>query len=186
MQCQRSRNHIVNEGLRRNSLANANHLQMKLPKNRLVVDFPCVWMFVIKFVSDLRRQRRGALRSGGISQQQLQYRIGPSLNLFGTNFGGRWQHACKAFSFSTGFLQSEVLGEVSVLEGGSSGRSFSRSLPRSFSRSFRPFFAGTFRAKKNFSKNFSAKIPMTLHSKTGEISEKNFTTRFCRGTLANI
>ena len=26
---------------------------------------------------------------------------------------------------------------------------------------------------------------MILHSKTGEISGKNFTTRFCRGTLAN-
>ena len=25
---------------------------------------------------------------------------------------------------------------------------------------------------------------MTLHSKTGEISGKNFMTRFCRGTLA--
>ena len=37
---------------------------------------------------------------------------------------------------SKGFLQSEVLGEVSVLEGGSSGRSFSRSLRRSFPRSF--------------------------------------------------
>ena len=53
---------------------------------------------------------------------------------------------------SKGFLQSEVLGEVSVLEGGSSGRSFSRSLPRSFSRSFRPCFAGTFRAKKTSAK----------------------------------
>ena len=45
---------------------------------------------------------------------------------------------------SKGFLQSEVLGEVSVLEGGSSGRSFSRS----FSQSFRPCFAGIFRANK--------------------------------------
>ena len=64
----------------------------------------------------------------------------------------------KRESFSKGALQSEVLGEVSVLEGGSSGRSFWRSLPRSFSRSFRACFAGTFRAKKH-SKNFSPKFP---------------------------
>ena len=44
-------------------------------------------------------------------------------------------------SVSKGALQSEVLGEVSVLEGGSSGRSFWRSLPRSFSRSFRACFS---------------------------------------------
>ena len=55
-------------------------------------------------------------------------------------------------SFSKGFLQSEVLGEVSFLEGGSSGRSFPRSLPRSFPRSFRPCFAGTFRAKNTSAK----------------------------------
>ena len=57
-----------------------------------------------------------------------------------------------AANLSNGFLQSEVLGEVSVLEGGSSGRSFSRSLPRSFPRSFRSCFAGTFRAKKTSAK----------------------------------
>ena len=62
------------------------------------------------------------------------------------------RHKVHEITFSKGFLQNEVFGEVSVLEGGSSGRSFSRSLPRSFSRSFRPCFAGTFRAKKNFSK----------------------------------
>ena len=50
------------------------------------------------------------------------------------------------------FLQSEVLGEVSVLDWGSSGRSFSRSLRRSFSRSFRACFAWTFRANENFAK----------------------------------
>ena len=44
------------------------------------------------------------------------------------------------------------MGEVSVLEGGSSGRSFSRSLPRSFSRGFWPCFAGTFRAIKTSAK----------------------------------
>ena len=56
------------------------------------------------------------------------------------------------FSISKESLQSEVLGEVSVLEGGSSGRSFARSLPRSFSRSFRPCFAGTIRAIKTSAK----------------------------------
>ena len=58
-----------------------------------------------------------------------------------------------AIGISKGFLQSEVLDEVSVLEGGgSSGRSFSRSLRRSFPRSFRACFAGTFRAKKTSAK----------------------------------
>ena len=48
--------------------------------------------------------------------------------------------------FGKGFPQSEVLGEVCILEGGSSGRSFRRSLGRSFWRSFRACFAWTFRA----------------------------------------
>ena len=90
------------------------------------------------------------------------------------------------FPLAKGFCKSEVLGEVSVLEGGSSGRSFSRSLPRSFSRSFRPCFAETFRAKKNFSENFSPKFPWPCTAKTGEISGKNFTTRFCRGPIAKF
>ena len=80
-------------------------------------------------------------------------------------------------SLRKGFLQSEALGEVYILEGGSLARSFWRSL----GRSFRACFAGTFRApQKNFSKNFSP-----LHSKTGENSGKNLMTRFCRGTPAN-
>ena len=78
---------------------------------------------------------------------------------------------------------------------------------RSFGRSFR-FGGGRFRAKflLRFSVKFFTKfsglfcwdiqsknklqrklqprIHMTLHSKTGEISGKNFMTRFCRGTLA--
>ena len=53
------------------------------------------------------------------------------------------------FGLSKWFLQSEVLGEVCVLESGSSGaesgRSFWRSLGRSFWQSFRG--SGTFRAK---------------------------------------
>ena len=91
----------------------------------------------------------------------------------------------KATKVCNGFLQSDVLGEVSVLEGGSSGRSFSRSLPRSFPRSFRPCFAGTFRAIKNFSKNFSPKFPWPCTAKLEKFQGKNFMTRFCRGTLAN-
>ena len=51
-----------------------------------------------------------------------------------------------------GFLQSEALGEVSILEGGSSGRSFCRSFPRSFSRSFQACLVGTFRARKTSAK----------------------------------
>ena len=66
--------------------------------------------------------------------------------------------------FSKGFLQSEVLGEVSVLEGGSSGRSFSQS--------FRPCFAGTCRAKKNFSKNFSPKFPWPSTAKLEKFQAK--------------
>ena len=39
--------------------------------------------------------------------------------------------------------------------------------------------------QKYLQRKFQPRIPMTLHSKTGEISGKNFMTRFCRGTLAN-
>ena len=85
------------------------------------------------------------------------------------------QRVVFAFNFGEGFLQSDVLGEVSVLEGGSWGRSFSRSLRRSF----RACFAGTFR-EKNFSKNFSPKFPWLCISKAGEISGKTFMTRFCK------
>ena len=55
--------------------------------------------------------------------------------------------------FSKGFLQSEVLGELSVLEGRSSGRSLRRSLRRSF----RACFAGTFRAKETSAKTSAQK-----------------------------
>ena len=71
---------------------------------------------------------------------------------------------------SNGFLQSEVLGEVSVLEGGSSGRSFSRSLPRKFSTKFSALFCWDIQSKtkKNFSKNFTPKFPWPCTAKTGE------------------
>ena len=84
-------------------------------------------------------------------------------------------------SLSNGFLQSEVLGEVSVLEGGSSGRSFSRSLPRSFPRSFRPCFAGTFRANKNFSKNFSPKFPWPCTAKLEKFQGKKLHDEVLQG-----
>ena len=38
--------------------------------------------------------------------------------------------------------------------------------------------------QKKLQRKLQPRIPMTLHSKTREISGKNFMTRFCRGTLA--
>ena len=40
--------------------------------------------------------------------------------------------------------------------------------------------------QKKLQQELQPKISMTLHSKTGEISGKNFMTRFCRGTLAKL
>ena len=95
------------------------------------------------------------------------------------------KYVCRVNSYvSKGVQQSEVLAEVSVLEGGSSGRSVWRSLRGSFSRSFRACFAGTFRQKKLQQKH----QPKNSHDSAqqiGGISGKNFMTRFCRGTLAN-
>ena len=73
-----------------------------------------------------------------------------------------------AFHLAKAPCRAKFWAKFPFWRGGSSGRSFWRSLPRSFSRSFRACFAGTFRAKKR------------------EIWGKNFMTRFCRGTLANL
>ena len=86
---------------------------------------------------------------------------------------------------SKGFLQNEVVGEVCVLERGSSGRSFWRSLGRSFWLSFGAYFAGTFRAK-HFQQKLQPKLPTGLHSKTGENSGINEMMRFCRGTPPTV
>ena len=80
------------------------------------------------------------------------------------------------------FLQSEVLGEVSVSEGGSSGRSFSRSLRRGFSRKFRACFAGIFREKT--SAKTSALDSHDSAQQNWRNFRENFMTRFCRGTMA--
>ena len=40
--------------------------------------------------------------------------------------------------------------------------------------------------QKNFSKNFSPKFPWPCTAKLEKFQGKNFMTRFCRGTLANI
>ena len=77
------------------------------------------------------------------------------------------------FELSKGVLQSEVLGEVCVLEGVNFSRSFSRS------------FRATSQ-QKELQQKLLSKSPMPLRSKTGENSRKNFMTRFCRGTPANL
>ena len=74
--------------------------------------------------------------------------------------------------FSKGFLQSEVLGEVSVLEGVSSGRSFLRSLRRSFPRSFWACFAGTFRPKKTSAKTSALNSHESAQQNWRNFSEK--------------
>ena len=70
---------------------------------------------------------------------------------------------------SKGFLQSEVLGKVCVLEEGSPGRS----LGRSFWRSFRAWFDSE-------EQKLQPRSPTALHSKTAENSGENFMTGFCR------
>ena len=60
---------------------------------------------------------------------------------------------------SKGFLQSEVLGKVCALEGGSPGRSFCRSLGRSFWWSFRAFPCWDMQGKKRLQQKLQPKIP---------------------------
>ena len=75
---------------------------------------------------------------------------------------------------SEGFLQSEVLGEVSVLA----------KFEAKFLAKFSGLFCWDIQGRKKFSKKLQPKIPTTLHSKTGEYSGNNFMTRFCRGNPA--
>ena len=55
-----------------------------------------------------------------------------------------------------------------------------------FWQSFRPCFAGTFRAKKTSAKTSAQYSHHSAQQNCREISGKNFMTRFCRGTLANL
>ena len=88
-------------------------------------------------------------------------------------FSRRSSRKCGVFGISKKFLQSEVLGEVCILEGGSS--------ERSSWQIFRTGFVGTFRAQE-----LQPKTPTPLHSKAGENSGRDFLTRFCTGTPANF
>ena len=60
--------------------------------------------------------------------------------------------------FSKGFPQSEVLGEVSVLEGGVQGEVFAKFAAKFFTK-FSGLLCWDIQSKKNFSKNFSPKFP---------------------------
>ena len=77
------------------------------------------------------------------------------------------------FALGKGVLQSEVLGEVCVLEGGSSGQSFSRSLARSVSRSFRACLAGTFGAKRTSARISGQKSHASAQQKPAKIEGKS-------------
>ena len=70
--------------------------------------------------------------------------------------------------FSKGFLQSEDLGEVSVLDGGQFGAKF---LAKFAAKFFNEVF-GLVLLGHSEQKKLQCEIPMTLHSKTGEISGK--------------
>ena len=80
--------------------------------------------------------------------------------------------ACICSKIGKGFLQSEVLGEVSVLEGGSLGRSFWRSLRRGFSRSFRAYFSGTFGETKTSAKTSAQNSHDSAQQNCRNIREK--------------
>ena len=74
-------------------------------------------------------------------------------------------------SISKGVVQSGVLAEVSVLEGGSLfAKFFGEVCGEVFHEVFGLVLLGQSEQQKNFSKDFSPKMPMALHSKTGEIS----------------
>ena len=90
-------------------------------------------------------------------------------------------------SLSKGFLQSEVLGEVSVLEGGSSGRSFSRSLPSEvFHEVFGLVLLGhseqtkktSAATKKTSALNSHDPAQQTFRAKKKNFSKKNFSPKF--------
>ena len=69
---------------------------------------------------------------------------------------------------SKGFLQSEVLGEVSVSEGGSSGRSFHEVCDEVFHK----VLGLVYSEQKNFSENFSPKFPWLCTAKVAAKLEK--------------
>ena len=70
------------------------------------------------------------------------------------------------FPFWRGDVQGEVFGEV---------------CGEVFHEVFGLVLLGHWQQKK-LQQKLQPKIPMTLHSKTGQNSGKNFPTRFCRGT----
>ena len=105
----------------------------------------------------------------GISVSTPHRRYGHRLRtpLFQTPFP-RLQY-CVCDCVSKGFLQREVLGKVSVLEGGSSVQSFWRSLAQrleSFWRSFGACFAGT--EQQKLQQKLQPKSPTPLPGKAGE------------------
>ena len=77
---------------------------------------------------------------------------------------------------SKGFLQSEVLGEVCVLQGVIWGMFSAK-----FGAKFLSLFCWDIR-RKNFSKSFSPKFPWLCTAKLAKIQGKTLMTRFCRGT----
>ena len=87
---------------------------------------------------------------------------------------------------SKGFLQSEVLGEVSVLEGRQFRAKFLPKCSAKFFTKFSGLFCWDIQTKKIFSENFSPEFPWLCTAKLEKKSGKNFMTRFCRGTLANV
>ena len=73
---------------------------------------------------------------------------------------------------SKGFLQSEVLGEVSALEWGSSGRSFCQNFSAKFFTKFSGLFCWDIQRKKNFSENFSPEFPWLCTAKLEKFQGK--------------
>ena len=82
---------------------------------------------------------------------------------------------------SKGFLQSEVSGEVGVLEGRRSGRSFGEVWDEVFGEVFGlVLLQHSEQKEEDFRKNSSPKFP------TGKNSEESSMTRFCRATPTKI
>ena len=69
-------------------------------------------------------------------------------------------------------LQSEVLGEVCILEGGQFGTKFLAKFGAKFLAKFLGFFCWDIRSKKRYSKNFSPKVPRLCAAQPAKIEGK--------------
>ena len=96
----------------------------------------------------------------------------------GCEIARQWRKTCLQLIVRKAFLQSDVLGEVCVLEGGEVLTKFRTT----FWAKFLGLFCWIVQNKVASAKNSGPKF----HGKIGENSGKSFMTRFCRWTPAKL